>query len=670
MKKLLLICITCACACIAYASVTTYTFTSVNWDSKVGATVCDKTTDGWICDLAAYEVGTARYDAQNRLMYAGVGVKTSTSGAGATSVVSFTNVRSIEVNFCQNSSKGRGVLYVQVGDAPYDSLIIRKPATSGAGVYNRDSVLQLSAPCSGKVRFWINCSENGIYLNTLTIRAEEGGSSPFTQDRYVLVTDAAQLQDSDQIIIGVPGANRIMGYFDESVSQNNIHSIRGRFAADGTEVEANDEAIYTLHTATLPGIGDCYYIQDEIRYEEAYLVASGGQTKNRLALWTHLYDEKTYGNYGYWTISVTPTGEATICNLGNSLGKYLQYNAINNPTLFGCYQQQGMQTAVSIYRRVNMAADEPAIVAPLVNFGTAVLSGGQTVSASRTIEVNANMLTEDITLTLAPDDKTLPVPFTLSPATSIDRDGGKLTIDYSVSTAGTYNATLYMQSGSVIDSTRILLKAVAEMTIAEAVQQSDYTFVYLNPVTVTKKFDTYIFIEDETGAMLIYDNGDGESGKRYGTGLKNGDRLSGVVGRFQNYYGVPELVPTAAFSTTTGATLLPTVCTAIDSADVCRYVRLEHVCLTEEFAFAGQQAYPVVDAFNTGIQPSQDCTVDAIVMISWDEVQLWIVHQEETPTAIEETDADGTTNSYTLLGVPTPDYYRGVRIENGKLKLR
>ena len=286
------------------AGITTYTFTSVNWTSKIDATVCDGKTDGWVCDKAATEYSNPGHVAADGSIYSlGVGVKTGTSGAGATSVLEFTDVRRITVNFCQNSSKGRGTIYLQVGDNTPQTIVVTKPAASGEGVWNRDSVISFSTPQSGKIKFWVNCTENAIYINTISIRSASGGSSVFNTATYQLVTDIAQLQDKDQIIFGVnkEGVNYIMGYYDEWESVNNIHAIKGRYSDDRNTVEPDDRAIYTLHITELNG-QKAYIIQDELRYEEAYLVASGGQTKNRLALWTDVVSEKSYGNYGYWNI--------------------------------------------------------------------------------------------------------------------------------------------------------------------------------------------------------------------------------------------------------------------------------------------------------------------------------------------------------------------------------
>lgn len=632
MKKILLILFTLV-SLMAEAGITTYEFTSTNWGSRSGTITCDGTTDGWTCNMAASEVGSARTNATGELMYAGVGVKTSTSGAGATSVKTFTDVRQLTFNFCQNSSKGKGVIYVQIGNHPADSIVVNRPATSGTGVYNRDSIIRLHTPLSGQIRFWVNCSENGIYIHSLSIRAAEGGTNPFTTATYQLVTNISELAEmTNQIIIGVPSAGRIMGYFDETISQNNIHAINGTFAADGSEVSPRDEAIYTLERATDINTPNCYFIKDELRYEEAYLVASGGQTKNRLALWDKPTDANTYGAYGYWQISIADNGDATIHNLGNSRSTYLQYNASNNPTLFSCYAQQGSQTAVKIYRRVEAIGDVEAILAPIVNFGTLLQENDQPISAKRDVTIQANRLTEDIHATI-----NNPV-FSLSDSI-IDRDGDNLRITCNATIAGHYTATLTLTSGNISTTANVMATVVSPLTVAEAVVLPDYSMAYLREVEVTKKFDKYIFVRDETGNMLIYDNGDGVSGTRYGTGLKSGDKLTLAAGRMQNYYGVPEMAPTTAFHTTTSSTPAAPeeINRALDSADVCRFVSLKSVEISNDMKLQWQgQELSVVDQFNIGVTKLMLEDITAIVMISWDELQLWPVNETPITNALED----------------------------------
>lgn len=656
MKYCLSFIFTCVALLHSYAGITTYTFTSKDWKSQVNATTCDGTTDGWVCDKEAYEYSDGYTDAQNRIYSRGVSVKTSTSNAGATSVVTFEEVRGIDINFCQNASKGKGSIFVQVGENTPHELVINRPPKS-MGQYNRDTTLQIATAETGKIRFWVTCTENSININTLSIRSNNGGSSPFTTDTYQLVTDISQLQDSDQIIIGVqdPTVNNIMGYFDEAVSSNNIHAIRGKYSEDHMQVAADDNAIYTLHKTELNG-EVAFYIEDNVRYECAYLVANGGQTKNKLALWDKLYDSKTYGNYGYWNINIAQNGEATIMNLGNSKGKYLQYNASNNPPLFGCYAELS-QTPVCIYRRVEALGDTMAIVAPLTNFGTVLLRSGE-ASGSQTIQVNANRLTEDISVVLKHG-----APFHLS-TTTIDRDGGNLTISYQTTEVGNFVDTLVFSSGDITCQAPVMLRAIAPATVSQAVQSADFETVYLDSVVVTKKFDSYIFVRDHTGSMLIYDTGDG-AGKRYGAGLANGHVLRQVVGRFRNYYGVPEISPTQAWNVETNKiTCLPEeITTIVDSADVCRYVRLTDVVIDEQNIATAPQinSVTVVDAFNTGIITTLTTQLDAIVMWSWNALELWCVSQEVT----EETGTDNiTTNNNPTIRKAIIDNQLVIYIDN------
>jgi len=602
------------------AGVTTYTFTSKTWASKVGATVCDGITDGWKCDQEAYEYSAGRTAADGRLYSCGVGVKTSTSGAGATSVQTFQGVRRVTISFCQNSSKGKGTIYIQVGENDPQSIVVNRPAVSGEGVYNRDSIVLFEAPQDGAIKFWVDCTENGIYINSISIRSASGGSSVFTMDTYQLVTDVTQLQDSDQVIFGVyqEGVNYIMGYYDEFESVNNIHAIKGRYTADRMQVDADDRAVYTLRIADLNG-EIAYIFQDELRYEEAYLVASGGQTKNRLALWTDVVSEKSYGNYGYWDIQIENGGEAVITNLGTSRSKIIQYNAQNNPTLFACYAERS-QTPVCLYRRVEAMGDVAAIIAPMVNFGITTETSG-----AKTIEINANLLSEDIQVS-----HTNTQFFSLS-SELLDRDGDVLTITYNVTQAGHYTDTLLFMSGDVQTSVLVLLHVENMKTVREAVESVDHAVVYLKDVVVTKKYDNYIYVRDTTGSMLLFDRGDGVTGKRYGANLKAGDPLSGVVGRFINYFGVPEISPTEQFRVGTNSEVLPEQAgVSIDSADVCRYMVLDSAVVNgwTELVYNGK-TYAVENKFKlasfiTGV-PTR-----TFVMVSYDYsvVTLYIVKQD------------------------------------------
>ena len=488
-------------------------------------------------------------------------------------------------------------------------------------------------------------------------------------DTYQLVTDINQLRDSDQVIFGVhkPGVNYIMGYYDEWESVNNIHAIKAHYSADRMQVDPDERAIYTLRIAEIGG-RTAYVFQDELRYEQAYLVASGGKTKNRLALWTDVVDPDTYGNYGFWDIQIEQGGEAVITNLGNSLAKIIQYNAANNPTLFACYQDRS-QTPVCLYRCVPAMGDIEAIVAPFVNFGTTIETSG-----AQTIQINANRLTQDISVTHTNHEV-----FSLS-ADLLDRDGDNLTVSYDLSAqaeplAGIYADTLVFTSGNVRAEAIVLLHLLRPLTVEQAVRSDDHAEVYLNPVQVTKKYDNYIYVRDNTGSMLLFDRGDGETGKRYGADLKAGDQLSGVTGRFINYFGVPEISPSEQFKVGQNTEVMPEQAgETIDSTDVCRYMVLDSTYVTSwtSLTYRGKE-YAVSNKFKL---PSFDTDryTRAYVIVSYDHdlVTLYIVSQEAYPDLHDATDnatslpeaqvfmRDGVlfirtaSGTYTLHGTPLP----------------
>lgn len=632
-----------------FAGITSYTFTNAQWGSRQGTVVCDSKTDGWISDKDG--------NAYSSAYQIGVQVTAKGTGAGATSVRSFTNVRRLTFNYA-TTTRGQGSIRLQIGDnAPIDT------AFSISNPDNSDLTIVLPAEQTGRIRFQIDCTRNSIYLNSVSVRSAEGASPEFTQSTFRLVTDIHSLRDSDQVIFGIADGTTpmLMGYYNETVSKNNIHAVRGIYSADRNTVNANDDAVYTLRKV-LDANGDTAYIfQDELRYEEAYLVANGGKTKNKLALWVN-YTSKDYGYYGVWTMTIAPDGAATIMSQGTSTGKYIQYNSTDQ--LFGCYADPHKFTPVCLYRETQaIGTDKPAIAAPFVHFGEVCLSGTE-VSGSKTVTVNAVHLTGDIQATLRHGGT-----FALSTQT-LDRDGDRLTVSYRATGAGMYIDTLDLVSGDTRTSVTVLLSVVLQQTIVEAVQNEDFAKVYLNPVVVTKKYDRYIFVRDDSGSMLIYDGTDTD-GKPFGQGLSKGDILTGVHGRYQNYYGVPELLPVEAWTVgSTKAECLPdSNIFALDSADVCRYVVLDSVVVSGGYGTYRGGTYALADKFNIGtLVENKPTRIEAVVSYDWNVLTLWIISQTvyPEPTALgNTTQNDIFSSAYTVLGQPVPRNYKGIIIQKG-----
>ncbi|MDO4819904.1 MAG: hypothetical protein Q3994_05985 [Prevotella sp.] len=566
------------------ANTTTYVFTSTTWKSKVGTIVTDAKTDGWICNKEATDYNEGRTDAQGALYSRGVGVKTGTTGAGCTSVITFSKVRKVIVNYCQNSSKGKGQINISVGDKT-ESIIVSRPASSGEGVYNRDTELTFAEE-SGQVTLSVDCTENGIYINTVTIKADNG--SPYNPSVagsvFKLVTDASQLQDGDEVFFGVAKdkTDYVMGIWDETFSKNNIAAIKASYDDDRQVVTAGDEYSYMVERH-----GDSIAFLDIYNW---YLVASGGNpnhgSNNYLTVWDK-YHSENFGDYGLWDVQVSADGKAMVKSYGTSRSNLIQFNpnGSNSRPIFACYAE-AQYTPIAIYRRQSdIDITKPMIQCNFVNFGSQLLREDK-VEDSKRLTVQAINLKEDITASLKYGtvfglDKTL-----------LDRDGDNLTISCSASEMGDYMDSLILKSGETMKAVAVLLHVDKTISIANARELKNLTTCWLNDVTVTKKYNQHIFAKDATGCILLYD-----AGNMYGQGIKKGDVLTGVSGYVKNYYGNPEVCLNSQFEVTGQTDVMPDIIERLDSADVCRFVRLENQKLTtislyDLFNYIGEQRYP------------------------------------------------------------------------------
>ncbi|MGN0187808.1 MAG: hypothetical protein ACI392_08725 [Paludibacteraceae bacterium] len=629
-----------ACLCMgAFAAQTTYTFTSITWESQVGTVTTDGKTDGWVSNKKASSYSKGYVDAAGEPYGVGVSVKTGTTGAGATSVLPFTNVRKIIVNFCQNKSGGQGEIVVRVG--ANDSLKVDVEAPQSDGHYLQDVEFTVPVGQSGQITLTVYCTENAININSVTIKADNASPNVpgLTMDEYRLVTDVNDLQDGDQVIFGVADgkSNKIMGVFDEAISKNNIHAIDGVYSADRSTVNENAAAIYTVEKGVRGDDVPYFAFAD---YTDWYLVASGGKTKNRLAVWDTIYSSE-YGWDGAWDVEIAVDGAATITSQGTSLGKIIQYNYNGGTPIFGCYADISYDK-VALYKLYTVQdVDAPYIKSGMVNFGTALLDEAEVVG-SRKVEVNAINLTEDITATLK-NSAIFSIDTTL-----LDRDGDYITVSYKAETKGHFVDTLVLQSGSTNTNFIISLTVDKRITVAEAKTLDDLTTCYLNPVVVTKKYDKYIFVRDETGSLMLFDGSN-----LYGKDIANGHVLTNVTGLYKNYYGNPNITLTAAFQSAAGETVLPELQTEpIDSVDACRYISAENATFQgDTLVTIGEEGVPIYDMFNSMVPVNEEDMyhIEGIVYYYNRPVFCPIVIEVIPPTALQQIETDA------------------VRVENGRV---
>ena len=157
----------------------TYVFTTKDWAAKIGSTSADWTS------------GKSGAGFSNN----GIQVTTASSGANATSPISFDNISQVVVTYNTNKSAGAGSLDVKIGD---NSKISQDWKYSGSGdgrTSNYTATFNLSPVQNGKVTLTANTTTNSIYvvsIKVITADAKKykiiydanGGSTTCVDDEY------------------------------------------------------------------------------------------------------------------------------------------------------------------------------------------------------------------------------------------------------------------------------------------------------------------------------------------------------------------------------------------------------------------------------------------------------------------------------------------------------
>ena len=170
-KSLLLLALMVLGVSNAWAEEVTYTFTSKSWEAKLS----DNSVANW----------TSGADGNQLTSTQGVQITTATSGANATSPISFQNVSQVVVKYCTNASKGAGSIALQIGDETEKSQSITKTG----GTTLRTLTYDFSPVETGNVKITVNCTTNSIYIYSVTITYSPDGGTPsqtFSYDKSTL----------------------------------------------------------------------------------------------------------------------------------------------------------------------------------------------------------------------------------------------------------------------------------------------------------------------------------------------------------------------------------------------------------------------------------------------------------------------------------------------------
>lgn len=202
------------------ASSASYTFTSKSWAATEGNWTSG--TDG-----AGYN-------------NSGVQVTTGASGANATCPSSYSNITSIVVSYCTNTSSGAGSIKMSVG-----STELTQSVTKTGGTTARDLTFDFSSTKpSGEPKITVNCTTNSIYVCGVTINYGGGGS---TTTHYTSSPDCSTPQNVTVSFNANGGtgtmANQTITYNTATALTANTFTRTG-YTFQGWATSANGEKVY------------------------------------------------------------------------------------------------------------------------------------------------------------------------------------------------------------------------------------------------------------------------------------------------------------------------------------------------------------------------------------------------------------------------------------------
>ena len=140
-----------ACATTAWGETATSTFNSKSWG----------TTNGSDFQWTSNKAGNGFTANQ------GVQITTGSTGANATTKVSFTNITKIEIQYCTNSKAGIGSISVQVGSGTTQSFSVSAPSSGGTTL--KTSTFNYATPETGTIKLSVSCTTNSVYVYSVTI---------------------------------------------------------------------------------------------------------------------------------------------------------------------------------------------------------------------------------------------------------------------------------------------------------------------------------------------------------------------------------------------------------------------------------------------------------------------------------------------------------------------
>ncbi len=414
--------------------------------------------------------------------------------------------------------------------------------------------------------------------------ASSGGDEPTPSDEhyYKKVTSTSDLTDGDYLIVYEDGGVALDGalsVLDATGNNFNVTITDNQIASS----DAVDGAVFTIEGLATTSTTGGYSIKSASGFYIGQETDANGLASNA---------ETVYANQ----ISFETNGDANIVGAG---GAYLRYNAASNQARFRYYKSSSYtgQKPVALYKKVDGALTPADIATPVIE-GETPFVGSTTVTISCETEGATIYYSTD---GVDPTDQSTAYtePFELTESATVKA------IAYDVSGAKSAVAS------KVFEAT----PSVATIAAMNALE-NDAAFGFTgNALIVAKPTAKHVFIKDDTGSSLLYDNS-GEKTAAAEVGKVIAPNWTAKVSIYKNLF---EAVPDAAIEVTSD-----------DPVDVTypevelAYITAEHV--NEVVTLKGVN-YTAPDNKNFNVTKGTDNTV-----AGYNQFGIEIANPDETKT--------------------------------------
>ena len=316
MKKILSLLLIAFLSCFtnahAISKSVTYTFGTNSWS----ATDDNGTTANW----------TSGKDGNAFTENQGVQITTGVSDANATSPIKFSDVTNVVVKYCTNTKKGQGTIHIQVGDNSTMDFTVTKPSSGGTTL--KDAQFQPSEPQSGNVKISVDCTENSIYIYSVTVTYSEG-AAVLTAPVISGVENGGVYRNSATVNISKPELATSIAY---EVKKDGKTVASDAKATEGFSREFTEIGSYTVTASATDGKDS--KVAEKVSFEIVFAADVTGNIviadQKGSALWGENVNEGTLTDEFGHVFNLT-------CTKTTSNASYMTINTTSNPYTFRMY---------------------------------------------------------------------------------------------------------------------------------------------------------------------------------------------------------------------------------------------------------------------------------------------------------------------------------------------